>query len=118
VGPEYKYQKDYRGKTSIFGGRGYVEFVVIQDLNKFIPLGMNTSLFLHLEDEVLSLDSYFNKNIVIAPKRYLINSVFAGAGLSQQVGQRSSVNFMVLWALNESATEIYSNPVIRIGFIF
>ena len=118
AGPNYKYRKDYYGKTDIYGGRAYVQFVVIQDLNKFIPLGMNTSLFLHLEDEVLSLDSYHYRNVVANPKRFLINSVFAGAGLSQQIGVRSSVNLMVLWALNESATEVYSNPLFRIGFIF
>ena len=124
IGPSYSYYR-YKDpydksitKTDIFGGRSYVQFVVLRDLDKFIPLGIHTSFFLHLEDEMLSLDTYFWKNITLPPKRFLINTVLSGVGISQQIGTRSSLNFMVLWTLNDSGYEIYSNPEIRIGFVF
>jgi hypothetical protein len=119
LGPDYNYYKDPYQKTSIYGGRAYVQFVVLQDLNKFIPLGNGTGIFLHLEDEVLSF-SWRDK--ATPPKQFQINTVLAGAGLSQQIGRRSALNLMVLWAIYESNPEltsmIYSNPEIRIGFVF
>jgi hypothetical protein len=122
IGPDYNYYKDPYQGTSIYGGRGYVQLVVLRDLNKFLPIGNGTGIFLHLEDEILSLDSYAWKNINTSPKRFSINTTLAGAGLSQQIGRRAAINFMVLWAIYESDAEltsrIYSNPEIRIGFVF
>ena len=118
IGPTYTFYKFDREKTDIFGGRTYVQYVLFRDLDKFIPLGIHTSFFLHLEDEALSLDSYYWKNIILPPKRFLINTVLSGVGISQQIGARSSVNIMVLWVLYDSGYNIYSNPEFRIGFVF
>jgi hypothetical protein len=122
VGPYYTFYKDPQGKTDIYGGKAYVQFVVLQDLNKFIPLGSNTGLFLHLEDECLSLNSNYWKNVVIPPDRFVMNTLLGGVGLSQQIGRKASLNLMVLWSLLETDAEmgsrIYSNPEIRIAFTF
>jgi hypothetical protein len=118
VGPDYRFYKDWYGKTNIYGGKAYLEYVVIQNLSSIIPIGANTGIFLHLEDEVLSLESSFWKNPPVTSDRFSINTVLAGAGISQQIGRRSSFNFIVLWALNDSGIQVYSNPEIRISFIF
>jgi hypothetical protein len=125
VGPNYRYYKDQIDQTTIYGVKGYLQFVVIQDLNKIFPMGVHTGIFLHLEDETLSLKSAFWKPSPSYPSispyksdRFYINTVLAGGGISQQIGRRSSLNFMVLWALNDSGYNIYSNPEIRISFIF
>jgi hypothetical protein len=118
VGPSYSYYKYYDVKTDIFGGRSYVQYLVFRDLDKFIPLGIHTSFFLHIEDEMLSLESDSWANTPVNTKRFLVNTVLSGVGISQQIGTRSSINFMVLWTLNDSGYNIYSNPEIRIGFIF
>lgn len=118
AGPNYRFYKDWDGKTNIFGGRSYVQFVIFRDLDKFIPIGTRTSLFLHCEDEMLSLESKYWNNVTYNPKRFIINTVLAGTGISEQIGDRSSVNIMVLWTLNDPKQPIYSNPVIRIGFVF
>ena len=119
VGPDYRYYKDSYDRTSIYGGKGYMQFVVIQDLNSFIPLGVHTGIFLHLEDELLSLKSSFWKYPPpYTSDRFYVNTVLAGGGISQQIGRRSSLNFMVLWALNDSGYSIYSNPELRISFSF
>jgi len=117
AGPSYRFYKDLAGKTDIFGGRSYVQLVIFRDIDKFIPLGIHTSIFLHCEDEMLSLDSEFWRNVIFRPKRFMINTVLAGAGISQQIGSRAFFNIMVLWAFNDSEN-IYNNPEIRIGFVF
>jgi len=125
VGPDYRYYKDQFDRTTIYGGKGYLQFVVIQDINKVIPMGVHTGIFLHLEDELLSLKSAFWKPAPSYPSippyksdRFYLNTALAGVGISQQIGRRSSLNFIVLWALNDSGYSIYSNPEIRISFIF
>lgn len=118
VGPNYTFYKDPLDQTNIYGGKGYLQFIVIKDLNSVIPIGVHTGIFFHLEDELLSLQSSFWKNSVINSDRFNINTVLAGGGISQQMGRRSSLNFMVLWALNDSGYEVYSNPEIRVSFSF
>jgi hypothetical protein len=118
AGPSYRFYKDYGGKTNIYGGRSYIQYVIFRDLDKFIPLGIHTSLFLHCEDEMLSLQSSFWKNVALTPERFMINSVLGGAGISQQMGARSSFNIIVLWVLNDPGVELYGKPEIKIGFIF
>ena len=38
VGPSYRYYKDQYARTTIYGGKAYVQFVVIQDINSVVPL--------------------------------------------------------------------------------
>jgi hypothetical protein len=117
VGPEYRFFKYRDDRTNIYGAKSYLQFVVIQNLNSIVPIGVNTGIFLHLEDELLSLQSSYWKNYTYSG-RFYINTVLAGAGISQQLGRRSSMNIMVLWALNDSSYDVYSNPEIRVSFIF
>jgi len=94
-----------------------VDFVVIKDLGSVLPVGSNTGIFLHIEDELLSLESKI-WNPAMLSNRFSINTILAGGGISQQIGRRSSMNMVVLWALNDSGYGIYSNPEIRISFTF
>jgi hypothetical protein len=118
LGPDYRFYKDSFDRTNIYGGKGYIQFVVFQDLNSFLPLGIHTGLFLHLEDEWLNLETSFWKYPPYVSDRFNINTALAGVGISQQLGRRSSLNIMALWALNDSGYEIYGNPDIRISFNF
>ncbi len=119
VGPTYRYYKDQIDRTAIYGGRSYLQLVVIKDLSSVLPLGVHTGVFLHFEDELLSLKTSFWKNPPpYMTDRFYVNTVLAGAGLSQQIGRRSSLNFMVLWPLNDSGYNIYSKPEIKISFTF
>lgn len=119
VGPTYRYYKDQIDRTAIYGGRSYIQFVVIQDINSVLPVGVHTGVFFHVEDELLSLKTSFWKNPPpYKTDRFYVNTVLAGAGISQQIGRRSSLNLMILWPLNDSVYEIYSKPEIRISFLF
>lgn len=119
AGPTYRYYKDQIDRTALYGGRAYVQFVVIQDLGSILHVGGHTGIFLHVEDELLSLKTSFWQNPPpYKSDRFYVNSVLAGAGISQQIGRRSSLNFMLLWPLNETVYEIYTKPEMRISFIF
>jgi hypothetical protein len=118
TGPTYRFYKDYFFRTNIYGGRAYTQLVIIQDINSIIPIGSRIGLFLHAENELLSLESETWKNPPYSSDRFYVNTILAGAGISQPLGRRSSFNIMVLWALNDSEYDIYSNPEFRISFIF
>lgn len=118
AGPYFRYYKDYYSETTMYGLKGYTQFYFIRDLNSVIPLGVHTGLFLHLEDELLSLESEFWPQYMGEGERFFLNSVLAGGGISQQIGVRSSINFMVLWSLSNSVYDLYGNPELRISFNF
>ena len=117
VGPNFRYYKDPYDHTTIYGGRAYVQYLFLQDINNIIPLGLHLGLFLHGEDEALSLESAFFKT-PDSSGRFILNTFLAGGGVRQPLGQRSSLNFIFLWALNNSEYSIYGNPEIRISVIF
>jgi len=118
-GPNYRYYRDkiFDVKMSIFGGNAYLQYVLVRDINTLIPLGIHTGIFLHVEDELLNLDYDFI-SYQPSPDRFFVNTVLAGGGISQQIGNRSSLNIMFLWALNDSGKFPYNNPEIRVSFNF
>jgi hypothetical protein len=122
VGPDYRFYKEkffnYSDKTHIYGGKAYVEITVLRNINSVIPIGANTDIILHLENNLLSLESEFFKNPPLTSERFLMNTVLGGPGISQQIGKRSALNILVLWALNEPEVRIYSTPEIRFSFMF
>jgi hypothetical protein len=118
AGPDYRFYKYQYDRTNIYGLKTYIEFVVVKDLGSVLPVGSNTGIFLHIEDELLNLESSYWKNPPVFSKRFYINTILAGGGLSQQLGRRSSMNMMILWALNDSGYAVYSYPEIRISFTF
>jgi hypothetical protein len=83
-----------------------------------IPIGANTDIILHGEDQVLSLESAFFKLQPTTQNRFYINSVLAGGGLSQWLGKRAAMNILVLYAFTNEAYGLYSTPEIRITFVF
>lgn len=118
AGPNFRYFKDPWDGTTIYGGKTYLELVFLEDLNNIIPLGVHLGMYLHAEDEVLSLESSFFKTTPYDSKRFMINTILAGGGIRQHVSQRSSLNLTFLWALNNTDYGIYGNPEVRISFIF
>lgn len=118
AGPSYRYYKDPADRTSIYGGSTYIQFMFLQDLNNIIPLGVHAGLFLQAEYELLSLESSFFKVAPDDAGRFFTGTALIGGGLSQYISQRSSLNLTLLWALNDAGYGIYSNPEIRISFIF
>ncbi len=122
VGGRYEFLKDSRQyfpyisySTNIFGIRAYSELDVIKNLNKVIPLGMNSGIFGHIEYEGLSLDrQYFD----YPPQagRLWHSTMLLGGGLREQAGQRVSFSILALWDTDTSSRSLYTNPIIRMGF--
>ncbi len=111
IGPEYRFYKFEEKVSNIVGAKLYTELYLVQDLANVIPIRVNLGIFAHLEDEVLNIFSG-------SEGTYRINTVLLGGGITQLIGVRSSVNIMALWAVGGSGCEYYSNPEIRIMFLF
>jgi hypothetical protein len=118
VGPDYRYYHDPISATNVYGAKAYVELTALRNINSFIPIGQNTSIVFHLEDELLSLESSFWKGDPYLTNRFYLNTILAGGGLSQQLGRKSFLDVLFLWPLNESQYGVYSSPEIRISFYF
>jgi hypothetical protein len=118
AGPSWQYYKDLLGKTNIYGGRGFMRFMFIQDLNQVIPIGIRLGFYVHGEYEVLNLESAFWSGVYTDDSRFWEQNVLAGLGLSQPIGMKSSFNVTFLWSVTDSEYQIYSNPEVRIDFLF
>jgi hypothetical protein len=131
VGPKYRYYRDSRVYSStsqpqtsytieghIYGGRSYLQFYILNNINDFIPIGLNAGIFLHTEYEILSLENDDFRPLSEGSGRYAIHSVFIGGGLRLPLGEKAAVNLMILWNVNESFDSPYTSPIIRFGFTF
>ncbi|HUS86538.1 MAG TPA: hypothetical protein VMW76_04785 [Bacteroidales bacterium] len=117
AGPSFKYMSDPAGKTDVWGGKSYARLVVVNDINSFIPIGINMAIFLQTEYEALSFRSDWLTTTPEHP-RTIVQTSFAGFGISQRVGRRGTVDFTILWTMTHSGYDIYTNPEYRIGFTF
>ena len=101
----YRFKDDYSKYTSnIYGGGPFVRYNIYE------------GLFLHAEYELLNLevpDVYYTRYV-----RKNISSVFLGGGYRQMIGERSSLDFLLLYNINDTKDSPYINPIVRIGFGF
>lgn len=110
-------KKYERFETNIWGGRLFTNYVIVNNVNDWIPLGLNFRIFAHVEYEALSYEKQFFD--YYATGRELQNSVLVGGGFRFPIGNRSSMNLTLLWNLNSSLNDIYGyGPIIRFGFNF
>jgi hypothetical protein len=113
VGPKYRYQKYYDERANMYGGRAYSQFFFIRDLNNLIPMGVHLGLFLHAEDEFFRF--YYTDGT--DSEELFSNTPLIGAGISEPLGRRASLNLMFLWALDDP-NDFYDDPEIRFSIIF
>ena len=126
LGIRYEFYKDSRNipgyipfETNILGGNLFSRYILIQNIEEVIGLGLNASILVQAEYELLSLErQYFEVPSTLDEGRFPLHSVLLGGGLYQPVGRRSGLVLMVLWNLNQTASSPYSNPIIRLGFNF
>ncbi|MBN2214877.1 MAG: hypothetical protein JW723_11580 [Bacteroidales bacterium] len=102
-------------KSHIYGGRVFSKYILLKDLNEFIPVGLHAGLLGYCEYEFLNLESYFS--LQHESGRFWLHSFYVGGGLELPVGRRSSMNLLVLFNLNDTGESPYSNPVVRIGIV-
>ncbi|MDR1666487.1 MAG: hypothetical protein LBS03_02155 [Bacteroidales bacterium] len=106
-----------RFETHVFGGRLFTNYVIVNNVNEWIPLGLDFRIFAHVEYEMLSYEKRFFD--YFGNGRKLLNNFLVGGGLRFPTGRRSSMNLSLLWNLNSELYDIYgSGPIIRIGYNF
>lgn len=118
AGPSYQYLRSPGIGTSIFGGRTYLQFTLVQDLSKLIPVGASTGIFIQGEYELLSVEKRYATLVYEDEGRVSSGNFLAGAGISQPTGRRSSLNITFLWCVSSDQYGLYSNPVIRFEMYF
>lgn len=106
-----------RYETHIWGGRLFTNYVIVNNVNDWLPFGLNFRIFTHIEYEALSYEKgFFDYQ---KPGRMLQNSVLVGGGLRFPMGKRSSMNLTILWNLNSNMNDVYGNaPILRLGYNF
>ena len=99
LGITYRYFEDTRVNysTNIWGGSVFGRFLITENI------------FAHAEYEALNGQWEFDR------EPYIINSVFIGGGFMQRFGN-SFAAIMLLYNINDSAFNPYTNPIIRINF--
>jgi len=106
VGITYQYFKDSRFQpvyeSNVYGGRAFGRYYT------------RIRIFLHTEFEVLTYKGYY----VNDPPTITENNFYVGGGYSQQIGERGSVEILLLYNLNQSPTSLYPNPIYRMGVGF
>lgn len=123
IGIKYEYYKSsYQNfgsyatenySTSIYGTNVFTNYVFFKN---FLSEGL--SLMAQVEDETLSLEKKYFKDYY-SSGRFVLNSVFAGGGIRQRIGRRSSINILLLFNLNETQNSPYpSNPILKFNFVF
>lgn len=103
----YQYYKDNRMdySTDIYGGSVLAMYVLFD------------RIILHAEYEGLSIDKSFYYPYV-DDDRVWVGSPLVGIGIRQALGQRSAIMLSLLWNLNDNYYSPYSNPIIRVNFMF
>lgn len=105
IGVTYQYYR-YRNKpsdfeTNVYGGRVFGRY------------NFTDYLFGHLEYEYLNLEAFD-----FLRRRVDVNSLMAGAGYIQRIGDRAGIVAMVLYNFTESVYTPYQNPIFRVGIVF
>ncbi len=103
----YKYS-NYNTGTSIYGGSLFGMYSFFE------------AVAVYAEYEVLSLESLYFDPLQMQGHgdRFWLQSPLVGGGYIQSLGGRSKLMLMILWNLNETYGTYYSNPIIRVSFLF
>jgi hypothetical protein len=121
VGPSFQYYATPYIETTIYGGTSYVQLMLLRDLNNILPVGIHLGIYGQAEYEGQSLDNSYVSYMSGLPDsegRMYSDAFLLGAGISQPLGGRASINLSFLWALNQPEYYVYDSPEIRVSFQF
>jgi hypothetical protein len=105
---EYYKNNNYNTATSVYGGSVFGTYAFFG------------AVLAYAEYEALSLESaYFDPlQVYGSGNRYWMNTPLVGGGYLQSFGGRSKVMILLLWNLNKTYDTYYSNPIVRLSFMF
>jgi hypothetical protein len=112
-----------RFETHIWGGSLFKNFVLVNNVNDWIPFLPVMRIFAHAEYEALSYPKGFFK--YKEPGKDLYHSYLVGGGFRLPMGRRSSFNITILWNVYSPSTgdtelsSIYGDgAIVRFSFNF
>jgi hypothetical protein len=106
-------------KTHIYGPRAFMRFAVFNNIGDYLPVGMNSSIFMHAEFESNNLSSnYFYNPAVSDNSRFWHSTILLGGGFSQTASERIQINILFLWDTYTGSISLYNNPIIRFSLQF
>jgi hypothetical protein len=113
------YSNQTQVKTNIYGTRIYSRYVLLNNISEYIPIGTNSSLFIHAELESSSLErKYFYSPNFPNDGRFWYSAFLVGGGIAQPASERLTFYATFLWDTRGGSISIYNNPVIRFGMLF
>ncbi|MBR0570410.1 hypothetical protein KB205_07275 [Microvirga sp. STS03] len=109
TGVVYHFISDGGISLNNFGGRGFTQMEVF-DI-------MDGALLAHAEVEVLSREYLMldNSNRPLYKLRKTMTLPMIGIGYRQRIGEKASLDLLLLYNANDDIVNPYSNPVIRAG---
>jgi hypothetical protein len=105
AGPEYIYLKEESLQAHIYGGTSFAYLTILDNIDEVIPLGIG-SLFLYLENEVLSIKP-------ISGERKWHDLLLGGVGIRMPLRNRMGFSLIVVWGLNNASNMLYNSPEVR-----
>ncbi len=121
----YKDQEYVDFTSSVYGGGIYLRYYLASLFDNFLG-----NIFAHVEYEYMTYSRPFVQSgpppdgYIQDPYNYWyrpgnqiieINSIFVGGGYRQPIGNRVSMDLMLLFNINDTYNSPYSNPIFRLG---
>ncbi len=105
---EFLKNSNLDASTTIYGGSFFAMYAFYQ------------SVVAYGEFEALNLESVYFDPLQIhgSRDRYWAKTPLIGGGFIQPVGERSKILLLLLWNIDESYGSYYSNPIVRVSFLF
>lgn len=106
VKTSFEYYKTEWYETSIYGGSLYGMYNFYDNFLLYAEVeALN-----YIPGHFVSFSSNLDREWVVSP--------LVGPGFMQPIGERAKLLLMLLWNLNDSSTSPYSNPIVRVTFLF
>jgi hypothetical protein len=114
-------QRDRMFNSHIYGPMAFTDVIAIKDLDEALPFRfLSGALFFHGEVNCFSLpvDHFDAGNQYADRMRFFRPSWLVGGGLRSAPGTGSGMFLLVMMDISGHTTSVYTNPVIRFGFVF
>ena len=120
IGPIVNYVRynEYENDVTYLGGRGLVQFNVIQDMSQVFTISA-MNIFVRGEYEQIAakpmlVDSY---GAVSKSKEWMtVNNTLVGAGVGQPIGTFGMTNIVLLYDINQHPMSSRTNPILKFEF--
>ncbi len=119
IGPIVNYVRynEYENDVTYIGGRGLVQFNVIQDMSELFTMSA-MNIFLRGEYEQIAAKPMLVDNGVVRKSENweTVNNTLIGVGLGQPIGTFGMTNIVLLYDINQHPMSSRTNPIFKFEF--